>query len=47
MDKIVDRVIAIEDDGTVTHYPGNFSYYASKRAEGSSPSPRGRGSRLC
>jgi ATP-binding cassette subfamily F protein 3 len=47
MDKIVDRVIAIEDDCTVTHYPGNFSYYASKRAEGSSPSPRGRGSRLC
>jgi ATP-binding cassette subfamily F protein 3 len=31
VDKIVHRVLAIENDGSVTQYPGNFSYYSSKR----------------
>jgi ATP-binding cassette subfamily F protein 3 len=31
LDKVVKRVIAIENDGSVTQYPGNFSYYFSKR----------------
>jgi ATP-binding cassette subfamily F protein 3 len=31
MDKIVNRVMAIGSDGTITQHPGNFSYYSSKR----------------
>ena len=31
LDKIVSKIVAIEDDGTVKAYPGNFSYYYEKR----------------
>ena len=35
LDKIVSKIVAIEPDGTVRMYPGNFSYYYEKR-QGSS-----------
>src|SRR6266699_358394 len=31
LDKIVTKIRAIEEDGTVRMYPGNFSYYYEKR----------------
>ena len=31
LDKIVSKIVAIETDGTVRMYPGNFSYYYEKR----------------
>ena len=31
LDKIVSKIVAIESDGTVRMYPGNFSYYYEKR----------------
>jgi ATP-binding cassette subfamily F protein 3 len=31
LDRIVTRTVAIEPDGHVRQYPGNFSYYISKR----------------
>ena len=31
LDKIVTKILAIEEDGTVRMYPGNFSYYYEKR----------------
>src|SRR5437660_2339733 len=31
LDKIVTKILAIEEDGTVRTYPGNFSYYYEKR----------------
>ena len=31
LDKIVSKILAIESDGTVRMYPGNFSYYYEKR----------------
>jgi ATP-binding cassette subfamily F protein 3 len=31
LDKIVNRIVAIEEDGKVRMYPGNFSYYYEKR----------------
>jgi ATP-binding cassette subfamily F protein 3 len=31
LDRIVDRIVAIEDDARVKQYPGNFSYYLEKR----------------
>ncbi|TMD63467.1 MAG: ABC-F family ATP-binding cassette domain-containing protein [Chloroflexi bacterium] len=31
LDKIVSKIIAIGDDGRVSVYPGNFSYYFEKR----------------
>src|SRR2546421_2580928 len=31
LDKIVTKILAIEEDGTVRIYPGNFSYYYEKR----------------
>lgn len=34
LDKIVDRVVAIEEGGQVRHYPGNFSYYLEQRERG-------------
>jgi ATP-binding cassette subfamily F protein 3 len=30
LDKIVTKIVAISDDGTVRVYPGNFSYYYEK-----------------
>ncbi|HZS77801.1 MAG TPA: ABC-F family ATP-binding cassette domain-containing protein [Ktedonobacteraceae bacterium] len=30
LDKIVDKIVAIEEDGQVRVYPGNFSYYYEK-----------------
>src|SRR5712691_5861203 len=31
LDKIVNRIVSIEEDGKVRMYPGNFSYYYEKR----------------
>jgi ATP-binding cassette subfamily F protein 3 len=31
LDRIVNRIVAIEDSGQVKQYPGNFSYYLEKR----------------
>lgn len=31
LDKIVNKIVSIEDDGKVRMYPGNFSYYYEKR----------------
>ena len=31
LDKIVTKILAIEEDGTVRTYPGNYSYYYEKR----------------
>ena len=31
LDKIVNRIVSIEEDGSVRMYPGNFSYYYEKR----------------
>src|SRR5437870_7411929 len=31
LDKIVSKIIAIGDDGRVSVYPGNFSYYFEKK----------------
>jgi ATP-binding cassette subfamily F protein 3 len=31
LDRIVSRIVAIEDNGQVKQYPGNFSYYLEKR----------------
>lgn len=33
LDRIVSQIIAIEDDGQVCLYPGNYSYYFEKRRE--------------
>jgi ATP-binding cassette subfamily F protein 3 len=33
LDRIISQVIAIEDDGQVCIYPGNYSYYFEKRRE--------------
>ncbi|HEX4715956.1 MAG TPA: ABC-F family ATP-binding cassette domain-containing protein [Ktedonobacteraceae bacterium] len=33
LDRIVSQIIAIEDDGQVCLYPGNFSYYFEKKRE--------------
>jgi ATP-binding cassette subfamily F protein 3 len=30
LDKIVSKIVAISDDGSVEVYPGNFSYYFEK-----------------
>lgn len=32
LDKIVNKIISIEEDGRVRMYPGNFSYYYEKRS---------------
>ena len=31
LDKIVNKIVSIEEDGRVRMYPGNFSYYYEKR----------------
>ena len=31
LDKIVNRIVSIEEDGKMRMYPGNFSYYYEKR----------------
>ena len=31
LDKIARRIVAIESDGRVRQYPGNFTYYLEKR----------------
>ena len=31
LDKIVNKIVSIEEDGRVKMYPGSFSYYYEKR----------------